>query len=71
MGATVSSLPEGARSVVINGESLYELNGTYYKAERDENGNDVFIVVGKNGVINNTTMIKAISYNAPAIYANR
>jgi hypothetical protein len=54
MGATVSSLPRGARSVVINGEKLYELNGTYYKADRDENGNDVFVVVGKNGVINNT-----------------
>jgi hypothetical protein len=39
---------------VINGEKLYELNGTYYKADRDSNGNDVFIVVGKNGVINNT-----------------
>jgi len=54
MGATVSALPKGARSVIINGEKLYELNGTYYKADRDSNGNDVFIVVGKNGVINNT-----------------
>ena len=54
MGATVSSLPKGARSVIINGEKLYELNGTYYKADRDSNGNDVFTVVGKNGVINNT-----------------
>jgi hypothetical protein len=56
MGATVNSLPRGARSVVINGEKLYELNGTYYKADRDANGNDVFIVVGKNGVINNTDL---------------
>src|SRR6185312_3340345 len=55
MGATVSALPQGARSVIINGEKLYELNGTYYKADRDSNGNDVFIVVGKNGVINNTS----------------
>lgn len=54
MGAAVSSLPQGARSVIINGEKLYELNGTYYKADRDQNGHDVFIVVGKNGVINNT-----------------
>ena len=54
MGATVSSLPKGSRSVVINGEKLYELNGTYYKADRDSKGNDVFIVVGKNGVINNS-----------------
>ncbi|MEO8820220.1 MAG: DUF6515 family protein [Ginsengibacter sp.] len=55
MGATVSALPEGARSVVINGENLYELNGTYYKADRDENGNNIFVVVGKNGIINNTS----------------
>lgn len=54
MGATVSALPQGARSVIVNGEKLYELNGTYYKADRDSNGNDVFVVVGKNGVINNT-----------------
>ena len=54
IGATVSSLPKGARSVIINGEKLYELNGTYYKADRDAEGKDVFIVVGKNGVINNT-----------------
>lgn len=54
MGATVSSLPDGARSVTVNGENLYELNGTYYKSGTDQNGNPVFIVVGKNGVINNT-----------------
>jgi hypothetical protein len=54
IGATVSSLPKGARSVIINGEKLYELNGTYYKADRDAEVKDVFIVVGKNGVINNT-----------------
>ena len=54
MGATVSSLPKGARSVIINGEKLYELNGTYYKADRDTEGMDVFIVAGKNGVINNS-----------------
>ncbi len=66
MGATVSALPQGARSVVINGEKLYELNGTYYKADRDSNGNDVFVVVGKNGVINNTTDPQAAIENAPS-----
>ncbi len=66
MGATVSSLPEGARSVIINGESLYELNGTYYKPEIDENGNNVFVVVGKNGVINNTTIDQPDVTTAPA-----
>ncbi len=65
MGATVSSLPNGARSVIINGEQLYELNGTYYKAGRDENGNGVFIVVGKNGVINNTSSDQSNIITAP------
>ena len=66
MGATVSSLPQGARSVIINGEKLYELNGTYYKADRDSNGNDVYVVVGKNGVINNTTDPQAGISNSPS-----
>ena len=54
MGAIVSSLPQGIRSVSINGEQMYELNGTFYKAESDANGNTVYEVIGKNGVINNT-----------------
>jgi hypothetical protein len=53
MGATVNKLPKGAKSVKVNGEKLYELNGTYYKADRNEKGKDVYIVVGKNGEINN------------------
>jgi hypothetical protein len=66
MGATVTSLPGGARSVVINGENLYELNGTYYKADTDSNGNNVFIVVGKNGVINNTNGDETGITNSPS-----
>lgn len=54
MGAVVSSLPGGATSVVVNGETMYELNGTYYKSGQDSNGNTIFTVVGKNGVVNNT-----------------
>lgn len=54
MGAVVSSLPGGATSIVVNGETMYELNGTYYKSGQDSNGNTIFTVVGKNGVVNNT-----------------
>ena len=53
MGATVSSLPRGAKSVKVNGEKLYELNGTYYKRDKDSRGKNVYMVVGKNGEINN------------------
>ena len=66
MGATVSSLPGGATSVVVNGEVLYELNGTYYKAEQDANGNNVFTVVGKNGVINNTPSVQNQTTQPPS-----
>ena len=54
MGASVYNLPQGARSVILNGEKLYELNGTYYKEDRDSNGRTIYTVVGKNGEVNNT-----------------
>ena len=64
MGATVSSLPTGAKSVSINGEKFYELNGTYYKEDRNEKGNTVYIVVGKNGEINNSDEAESGDYPA-------
>jgi len=54
MGAQLSSLPKGARSVRINGEKFYELNGTYLKEDRDSKGRVVYTVVGKNGEIENS-----------------
>ena len=54
MGATVYSLPKGAKSVILNGEKMYELNGTYYKEDRNSKGQVIYTVVGKNGEINNT-----------------
>ncbi|HEY5393476.1 MAG TPA: DUF6515 family protein [Hanamia sp.] len=65
MGAIVSSLPQGIRSVNINGEQMYELNGTFYKAETDANGNTVYEVIGKNGVINNTNSDNQVQQVAP------
>ncbi|MEP6582745.1 MAG: DUF6515 family protein [Ginsengibacter sp.] len=55
MGATVSSLPTGAKSVTINGERFYELNGTYFKEDRNAKGKLIYVVVGKNGEVNNTS----------------
>jgi hypothetical protein len=54
MGAQLSSLPKGARSVRVNGEKFYELNGTYFKEDRDSKGRVVYTVVGKNGEIENS-----------------
>ncbi len=64
MGASVSSLPNGAKSVSINGEKFYELNGTYYKEDRSSNGAPVYIVVGKNGEINNSGEAESGDYPA-------
>ena len=68
MGATVSSLPKGAKSVVLNGEKLYELNGTYYKEGRNSKDEVIYTVVGKNGEINNSdkviTLLPAITMYA-------
>jgi hypothetical protein len=65
MGAQLAALPSGAKSVVVNGEKFYELNGTYYKKDRNYKGEDVYIVVGKNGEIDNTDEVPAPA--APAI----
>ncbi len=64
MGATVSSLPTGAKSVSINGEKFYELNGTYYKEDRNSKGRTVYVVVGKNGEINNSNEGNNSDYSA-------
>jgi hypothetical protein len=40
------------KTIVINGEKFYELNGTYYKDEIRNNGELWYRVMGKNGVVN-------------------
>lgn len=65
MGATVSSLPDGAKSVKVNGERFYELNGTYFKEDRNSKGKRVYLVVGKNGEINNSYEDDSSNLDAP------
>lgn len=52
LGAAVPSLPEGARSIVINGQQFYELNGVYFKAVTNDQGKTVYEVAGRDGVLN-------------------
>ncbi|MDQ6761165.1 MAG: hypothetical protein M3015_00890, partial [Bacteroidota bacterium] len=47
-----------------NGERFYELNGTYYKEDRNSEGQTVYVVVGKNGEINNTDEGDNSNYSA-------
>jgi hypothetical protein len=52
VGAAVPSLPKGAQSIVIDGNQYYELNGVYYQATTDDKGKTVYVVAGKDGVLN-------------------
>ncbi|MCX2575997.1 DUF6515 family protein [Pedobacter sandarakinus] len=52
VGATVPSLPDDAQPVTINGIDYYEYKGVYYTQSNDVNGKVVYIVAGKDGVLN-------------------
>lgn len=52
LGASVPSLPEGSRSIVINGQQFYELNGVYFKAVTNDQGKAIYEVAGRDGVLN-------------------
>jgi len=54
VGAEVTSLPENAQSIVINGLQYYECNGVYYTAVTKDDGSIVYEVAGKDGVLNTT-----------------
>ena len=52
VGAEVPGLPRGASSIVINGQQYYEFNGVYYQAIVNDKGKTVYVIAGKNGVLN-------------------
>jgi hypothetical protein len=52
IGAAVPSLPSNAQSIVIDGIQYYEADGVYYQANVDNNGKTVYIVTGRDGVLN-------------------
>jgi hypothetical protein len=52
VGAAVPTLPKGAQSIVIDGKQYYEFNGVYYQATTDDQGKVVYVVAGKDGVLN-------------------
>lgn len=52
LGAAVPSLPDGARSIVINGQQFYELNGVYFRSVTNDQGKTVYEVAGRDGVLN-------------------
>ncbi len=52
IGAEVPSLPQGARSISIDGNQYYEFNGVYYKQAITPDHKTVYLVAGKDGVLN-------------------
>jgi len=52
IGAEVASLPDKAQSIVINGQQYYEVDGVYYQAVTKDDGTVVYMVAGKDGVLN-------------------
>ena len=52
LGAAVPSLPSNARSIMIDGVQYYEASGVYYQQSDDANGKTVYVVVGRDGVLN-------------------
>ncbi|MBS1502063.1 MAG: hypothetical protein JST32_08385, partial [Bacteroidetes bacterium] len=53
IGAAVPNLPSDARSILIDGVQYYEADGVYYQEEVDDDtGKTVYIVVGRDGVLN-------------------
>jgi hypothetical protein len=51
VGATVPSLPSGAKEVTIDGNTYYEYNGTYYQEVIKQNQRR-YAIVGKDGQLN-------------------
>lgn len=52
IGAAIPKLPSNAHPILIDGQQYFELNGVYYKEGVDDKGKKVYIVSGKDGVLN-------------------
>lgn len=52
VGAAVPNLPDGARAIMIDGQQFYELDGVYYKTVVNDQNKKVYVVAGRDGVLN-------------------
>jgi len=52
VGAAIPALPRGAKSIMIDNQQYYEFNGVYYKIVVNDQGQKVYVVAGKDGVLN-------------------
>jgi hypothetical protein len=49
LGAEVTTLPDNAQPITIDGQQYYELNGVYYQPITNDNGTTGYIIAGKDG----------------------
>jgi hypothetical protein len=52
VGAVVPGIPKGASPIKIDGQQYYEFNGVYYQQSVDDNGKTIYVIAGKDGVLN-------------------
>jgi hypothetical protein len=52
IGALIKELPKDAKSIVINGQQYYELNGVYYLPVKMQDGTVQYEISGKDGELN-------------------
>ena len=52
LGAGVPSLPDNAQAIKIDGIQYYEVDGVYYKQTVDDKGKTIYVVAGRDGVLN-------------------
>jgi hypothetical protein len=65
VGAAVPSLPKGAQPIAIDGQQYYEFNGVYYQESVDDKGKKIYVIAGKDGVLNTNTDVTGDDDNAP------
>jgi uncharacterized protein DUF6515 len=52
IGAAVPNLPDSASPIKIDGVQYYEANGVYYKEGLNDKGEKIYVVAGRDGVLN-------------------
>ena len=67
IGAAVPQIPSNAHPITIDGQQYYELNGVYYKQSVDDKGKTIYIVSGKDGVLNTNGDIQPPAPRAPQV----
>jgi hypothetical protein len=52
IGAAVPTLPEDAKPIKIDGVQYFEADGVYYRLSTDDKGKKIYVVAGRDGVLN-------------------